>query len=151
MTQLFKNHFIKIMLLSLVAIIMVACGDSSSSTSTAVTASPDGVGSYNAQNVKVEVTPNPELVTKGESIFKASCSPCHQLTDARLVGPGLKGITKLRTAPWIFNMVVNSTEMNAKDPEAKKLLETYMTPMAPVALSEQDLLAMYAFLQKNDA
>ncbi|MGL4347234.1 MAG: c-type cytochrome [Chitinophagaceae bacterium] len=150
MTHLLKNHFIKIMLLALVSIVIAACGNDSTTSTTAVVG-PDGIGQYNAENVKIDSMANPELVAKGESIFKASCLPCHKLDDQRLIGPGLKGITQQRTPAWIFNMIVNPTEMNAKDPEAKKLLQTYMTPMAPINLNEQELVALYAFLQKNDA
>ena len=48
---------------------------------------------------------------KGKEIFDKNCSICHKLTEEKLVGPGLKGITERRDKKWIKKFISSSTEM----------------------------------------
>src|SRR6478736_455386 len=49
------------------------------------------------------------LADKGKGLFEAKCTACHRLTDEKVVGPGLKGVTERRKPEWIMNMVLNPT------------------------------------------
>lgn len=81
----------------------------------------------------------------------AKCGMCHKLTDEKLIGPGLKGITDRRTEDWIKNMVKDPTGWVEKDPDAKKLFEEYnKVPMTHIELSDGDIDNVLAFLKQND-
>lgn len=61
-----------------------------------------GIGKF--INVEFDATLDNDMATKGEAIFESKCTPCHKLTEEKLIGPGLKNITNLRTPEWIMNM-----------------------------------------------
>lgn len=68
---------------------------------------------------------------KGEELFASKgCKACHNLDATKLVGPGLAGVSQRRSLPWMARMVLKPEEMVKTDPEARKLLAAYMTPMA---------------------
>lgn len=90
------------------------------------------------------------LAEKGKSIFEGKCSACHQLSEQKIVGPGLKGVTEKRKPEWIMNMIVNPVEMTQKDPEAKKLLAEHLTQMTNQDIAEADARALLEYLRQND-
>lgn len=92
---------------------------------------------------------NEEMAEKGEQLFQMKCSACHKLTDQKLVGPGLKGITAIRTPEWIMNMITNPAEMTQKDPVAKALLEQNLTQMS-VQVTDEEAREIMEYLRKND-
>jgi mono/diheme cytochrome c family protein len=94
---------------------------------------------------------DPKLADQGKQLFETKCTACHKPTDERLVGPGLKGITKIRTPEWIMNMMTNPTGMTHQDPVAEALLAQYQTQMTYQDVSDKDARAIYEFLRQNDA
>ena len=76
------------------------------------------------------------------------CKACHNLTDVKLVGPGLKGVSNRRSTLWIARMVLKPEVMIKEDPEAKKLFAAMMSPMVNQNVTpETELPALLAFLQ----
>ena len=58
----------------------------------------------------------------GETIFKNNCKSCHNANGNRLVGPGLKDISKRRELPWLVKWVKNPQAVLASgDDYAKKI------------------------------
>ena len=107
----------------------------------------NGVGSFSS----VTLEPiNPSEAKKGELIFSSQCASCHALTEARLLGPGLKGITVRRTPEWILNMIVNPEENLKKEPLGKALIEEYKTIMPDFGVSDEEAVHILAFLRQND-
>lgn len=90
------------------------------------------------------------LADKGKAIFEGKCSACHQLSEQKIVGPGLKGVTERRKPEWIMNMIINPTEMTQKDPEAKKLLAEHLTQMTNQDINETDARALLEYMRQND-
>jgi len=90
------------------------------------------------------------LAEKGKTIFEGKCSACHQLSDQKIVGPGLAGVTQRRKPEWIMNMIVNPVEMTQKDPQAKALLAEHLTQMTNQDISEPDARALLEFMRQND-
>jgi cytochrome c551/c552 len=90
------------------------------------------------------------LAEKGKAIYEGKCSACHQLTEQKIVGPGLKGVTEKRSPEWIMNMIINPEEMTKKDPTAKKLLAEHLTQMTNQDVSEQDARALLEFMRQID-
>lgn len=90
------------------------------------------------------------LAENGKSIFDGKCSACHQLSDQKVVGPGLAGVTDRRKPEWVMNMIINPEEMTKKDATAKKLLAEHLTQMTNQNVNEQDARAILEFLRQND-
>lgn len=145
-----------------------ACGgsntnaDDPSSTETSATAATeqeevldpdaksDGKGIGKFTDVKVDATINEAMAAKGKAIFESKCTPCHKTTDEKLVGPGLKNITNLRTPEWIMNMITNPEEMTKKDPVAKALFEKHLVQMTFQNVDDEQTREIYEYLRQND-
>lgn len=143
---------------------LYACGGGSEQTSSdestsAVTetevavADPDvksdskGVGRFTS----VTLEPlDKAMAAKGEAIFTSKCSACHKTTDEKLVGPGLKNITKLREPEWIMNMITNPEEMTKKDPVAKALFEKHLVQMTFQNVSDEETRQLLEYFRLND-
>lgn len=58
----------------------------------------------------------------GETIFKNNCKSCHNANGNRLVGPGLKDISKRRDLAWLVKWVKNpQAVLKSGDDYAKKI------------------------------
>ncbi|MER2996770.1 c-type cytochrome [Pontibacter populi] len=110
----------------------------------------DGKGIGPVTTVEVGADIDQALADNGKSIFEGKCSACHQLSDQKVVGPGLAGVTERRKPEWVMNMIINPEEMTKKDPEAKKLLAEHLTQMTNQNVTEQDARAILEFLRQND-
>jgi mono/diheme cytochrome c family protein len=91
---------------------------------------------------------------KGESLFKNNCAQCHAVTDERVVGPGLKGVTSRLEMPWLIKWVKNSQAVIASgDPYAVKLYNEYskaqMTSFPN--LSADDIKGIFAYVDQAAA
>lgn len=107
-----------------------------------------GIGTFT--NVEVAPTIDEDMAAKGQAIFESKCTPCHKITDEKLVGPGLKNITNLRTPEWIMNMITNPEEMTKKDPIAKALFEKHLVQMTYQNVDNAQTRDIYEYLRKND-
>lgn len=107
-----------------------------------------GIGKFT--NVEVSETIDNAMATKGKAVFETKCTPCHKTTDEKLVGPGLKNITNLRTPEWIMNMITNPEEMTKKDPVAKALFEKHLVQMTFQNVNDEETREIYEFLRQND-
>ncbi len=87
-----------------------------------------------------------DLAAQGQRLYQMSCSSCHRL-DRRFVGPPLGGITTRRTPEFVLNMILNPQGMLEKHPEARKLLEKYLTPMPPQSVSPAEARAILEYLR----
>ncbi|MEJ8755635.1 cytochrome c [Pontibacter sp. H259] len=113
-------------------------------------AADDGKGIGPVSTVEVGADIDQALAATGKTLFEGKCSACHQLSDQKVVGPGLAGVTERRKPEWVMNMIINPEEMTKKDPEAKKLLAEHLTQMTNQNVNEQDARAILEFLRQND-
>ncbi len=90
------------------------------------------------------------LVQKGQKIFNEKCTACHKIEE-RYVGPALKDITKRRTPEWIMNMILEPVKMTQEDPDAKALLEEYLTQMTNQNVSLEDARAILEYFREIDS
>ncbi|MBU0697242.1 MAG: cytochrome c [Bacteroidetes bacterium] len=107
-----------------------------------------GVGRFTS--VDVSPTIDKEMATKGQAVFETKCTPCHKTTADKLVGPGLKNITDLRTPEWVMNMITNPEEMTKKDPVAKALFEKHLVQMTFQNVDDKQTREIYEYLRQND-
>ncbi|HKK46966.1 MAG TPA: cytochrome c [Balneolaceae bacterium] len=90
-----------------------------------------------------------ELAQRGEKLFKTNCSACHKL-DERYVGPAQRDLVERRSPEYIINMIMNPNEMLQKNPEAKKMLSQYMTPMPNMNVSLNEARALLEYFRYVD-
>lgn len=89
------------------------------------------------------------LAEIGKTKFEAVCTSCHKLNE-KYIGPTISGVTKRRKPEWIMNMILNPTEMLAKDSTAKKLLAEFISPMANQNLTEEEARAVLEYFRTID-
>lgn len=110
----------------------------------------DGKGVGKFTDVTVDANIDAEMAKRGQAIFESKCTPCHKTSEEKLVGPGLKNITNLRTPEWIMNMITNPEEMTKKDPVAKALFEKHLVQMTFQNVDDEQTREIYEYLRKND-
>jgi len=87
---------------------------------------------------------------KGKEIFEKNCAVCHKISDEKLVGPGLKGITERREKPWLKKFITGSQELiKAGDKTAVKVFnENNMIPMPDHKfLTDTDLDQLLTYIE----
>ena len=110
----------------------------------------DGQGIGRFKNITLAAI-DKKAAIEGLSIFESKCSACHNPTDVKKVGPGLKGVTQRRQPAWIMNMITNPAEMTQKDPTAKDLLAQHLTQMTFQDVSDEQVKKIVEYLRSNDA
>lgn len=77
---------------------------------------------------------NEAMVKEGQNIFNSKCFACHKL-ESKLVGPALIPIVKKTNPVYLMNYLLNTTEMQKKEPQLKKLIKEFNGVVMP----DQDL------------
>ncbi len=116
----------------------------------AKSAADDSKGLGKFTEVEVGATLDLAMSEAGNKVYELKCSPCHKLTDEKLVGPGWKDVTSRRKAEWVMNFSTNPDEMIDKDPAAQAMYEECLVRMPNQNLSDADARAVYEFMRKND-
>ena len=126
--------------------------DSSAAPQSMVQDTPkdDGQGVGKFKNITLAAL-DEKLSAQGKVVFEAKCSACHNPTDIKKVGPGLKGVTQRRSPAWIMNMITNPAEMTQKDPTAKDLLAKHLTQMTFQDVSDDQAKQILEYFRANDA
>lgn len=109
---------------------------------------PKGIGPI--QELALPETIDDALAAEGQATFTAFCSACHKFGE-RYVGPDLAGVTQRRAPEWIMNMILNTNEMIFNDDTAYELLAEYMTPMAQLPLTEEQVRGILEYFRQVDA
>ena len=102
------------------------------------------------EDVHLTTPLNQQWIAEGKNIYDVKCSPCHKLTDEKLVGPGWKGVTQRRKPDWILNMITNVDIMLEKDPQAQRLLEECIVRMPNQNLKLDEARKVLEFQRSND-
>jgi glucose/arabinose dehydrogenase len=91
-------------------------------------------------------SPDSLSVGKGEEVFEANCSGCHNFRFDG-IGPKLGGLTASVTDAWIKNFIRNpKAVMDAGDTIARALLVGYPTVMPSFSLPDSQVHDLIAFL-----
>jgi len=89
---------------------------------------------------------DPELAALGKEVFEQKCSACHKPTE-RYIGPAVGDVLDRRTPAYVMNMIMNPDEMTKKHPEARKLLQEYMSPMPYQNVSREQARAIVEYFR----
>lgn len=110
-----------------------------------------GVGKFTDVNIKVGPGIDAAMAAKGKAVFQTSCTACHTSTTQKLVGPGLKGITDIRTPNWIMNMITDPVKMTHSDPVAEALLQDMNgVQMTNQNVGDEGAREILEFFRQND-
>jgi cytochrome c2 len=91
------------------------------------------------------------LAGQGEGYFTSKgCTGCHTMTEERLIGPGLQGVTERRPFEWVVAMVTNPDSMLANDEAAQALYAEYETPMVNMGVTQEEARALYEYLRSHE-
>jgi mono/diheme cytochrome c family protein len=91
-----------------------------------------------------------ELAEKGKAIFTKKCTVCHQL-DSKKIGPPLRDVVNQQTPEFIMNMILNTDQMEKKDPTVKKLIAQYQTYMSVLDLNKDQARSVLEYLRSAAA
>ncbi len=86
---------------------------------------------------------------QGKKIFTDNCQVCHSVGAERLVGPGLKDVTKRRPEAWLIPWIRNSQKViESGDKYAVDLYNAYnKTQMPPYAFSDDEIKSVLAYIE----
>lgn len=108
---------------------------------------PKGIGPI--QEITLSPQIDEAMAAEGQATFAMFCSACHKHGE-RYVGPDLNGVTTRRAPEWIMNLVLNTNEMIFNDETAYELLAEYMTPMAQLPLTEEQVRGLLEYFRQVD-
>lgn len=85
----------------------------------------------------------------GEKLFKQNCTSCHLISNARLIGPGLEGVTDKYEKEWLIEWIRNSQALIASgDERAIKIFEEYnKSVMTSFDFSDEEFVALLEYLE----
>lgn len=86
---------------------------------------------------------------QGKKIFNDNCQVCHSVGADKLVGPGLKDVTKRRPEAWLIPWIRNSQKViESGDKYAVDLYNAYnKTQMPPYAFSDDEIKSVLAYIE----
>jgi len=90
----------------------------------------------------------------GEKIFKTNCAACHNLSDQKLVGPGLKGISEKHSEEWLISWIKNSQELIASGDSAANAIfnEFNKMPMQSFPqFSNEEIVDLINYMKTNES
>ena len=92
-----------------------------------------------------------KLAVKGSDLFESKCAPCHNIKDVKLA-PALQGVTKKLSPEFIMNYLMNTTEMQKKNPYIQNLIGNWKTVpmMKDQKIKEKDSRAILEFLRTQN-
>lgn len=89
-----------------------------------------------------------ELAQKGKELFELKCSACHKVNE-RYIGPAMDDVLERRSPTYVMNMILNPDGMTKNHPEARKLLQEYMSPMPNQGLTQEEARAIVEFFASD--
>ncbi len=109
----------------------------------------NGIGPI--KSVTLGKTLDKKMVNQGEAIFYGKCALCHALNSMK-AAPPLAGVTKKLSPVFIMNYLLNTSQMQQKDPYIKALMQYFQNvpKMPDQHLSKSQARAVLEFLRSTD-
>lgn len=110
-----------------------------------------GLGPYDSTNVNMGAL-DVALAEKGKALLaEQSCAGCHSIdSDATIMGPGWKGLTKHRTPYWLMNFISDPAPMLKKDAELMEWVAKTSVEMPNPGLDEDQVKAIVEYMRQLD-
>ncbi len=140
----------------LIALIMSGCGGDGNKQPEAKKKNESGLSAFElehgigpvSETISLGSEVDMELAQKGKEIFELKCSACHKVNE-RYIGPAVGDVLEQRSPTYVMNMILNPDGMTKNHPEAKKLLQEYMSPMPNQGLSQEEARAIVEFFASD--
>jgi mono/diheme cytochrome c family protein len=87
-----------------------------------------------------------KLAARGKELFDGKCAACHGL-DTVIAGPALGSVLKQKRPEFVMNMMLNTAEMEAKNPAIKKQAAKFGMSMPSPGLAEDQARAILEYLR----
>lgn len=129
-------------------LVLVFCGFEAANFQQKPDPKDKGIGPV--KNVKIGPI-DMKLADKGNTVFDTKCLPCHNIDNVNLA-PALRGVTKQLSPEFIMNYVMNTAEMQKKNPFVKSLIQQWkkVPIMKDQKLSEKDARAVLEYLRTQE-
>jgi len=86
------------------------------------------------------------MADKGKAIFNEKCAMCHGLTEDK-TGPAVGNVLSQVAPEFIMNFLLNTAEMEQKDPLVLGLIKKFGIPMPPPGLDQDQARAILEYLR----
>jgi len=86
------------------------------------------------------------MADKGKAIFNEKCAMCHGLTEDK-TGPAVGNVLSQVAPEFIMNFLLNTAEMEQKDPLVLGLIKKFGLPMPPPGLDQDQARAILEYLR----
>lgn len=143
----------------LLALMLIGCGgnnDNANQQTQSKKQNESGISAFEREHgigpvtetISLGAEVDPELAQKGKELFELKCSACHRVNE-RYIGPAMNDVLDRRSPTYVMNMILNPDGMTKNHPEAKKLLQEYMSPMPNQGLSQEEARAIVEFFASD--
>lgn len=133
----------------------VACGGGDAPQETGTPEGESAQAPGGATGLPVEAPTGPvdeQLAERGETLYnQKGCVGCHSIGKGRVTGPDFTEVESWRDFEWFYHMVSNPDSMTRNDPQAKRLLQEYMTPMPDLNVQPDEVRALYEYIRHESA
>lgn len=130
---------------------LVACGGGATEEGEAPEGGEPAAAEETATGIPVEAPTGPvdeALAERGEDLFaQKGCVGCHTIGKGRLTGPDFAEVESWKEFEWFYHMVTSPDSMTRNDPQAKALLQEYMTPMPDLNVQPDEVRALYEYIR----
>lgn len=130
---------------------LVACGGGASEEGGEAPADDAEATEDAPAGIPIEAPTGPvdeALAERGEDLFaQKGCVGCHTIGKGRLTGPDFTQVESWRDFDWFYHMVTSPDSMTRDDPQAKRLLQEYMTPMPDLNVQPDEVRALYEYIR----
>lgn len=134
---------------------LVACGGEDVPDEAGAPEGGSVAASEGSPGIPVEAPSGPvdeRLAERGEALYsQKGCVGCHSIGRGRLTGPDFAEVESWRDFEWFYHMVTNPDSMTRNDPQAKRLLQEYMTPMPDMNVQPDEVRALYEYIRHESA
>ncbi len=86
------------------------------------------------------------LADKGKAVFNERCIACHGLTENK-TGPALGNVLGEVAPEFVMNFLLNTSEMEQKDPRILGLVKKFGVPMPPPGLDQDQARAVLEYFR----
>lgn len=90
-----------------------------------------------------------DKASRGRITYRNNCSSCHRM-ETRLTGPPLLPALDTRTPEFVMNFIINPGDNIDRHPIGQSLMQTYLTRMPDLRISEEEAREIYEYLRYYD-
>jgi len=149
-----SRPFLTGLLVTLIAIVMVACGPAENGDEVTDEPENDELTDWQMEHglgpitdpVDIAEQIDQDLAERGERVFQIRCESCHRM-ERRLVGPAMLPVLEGRSPEWFMNFTLAPGQNIREHPVGQSLLREYMVEMPFQNVTEEDARAIVEYLR----